>query len=383
MTPMRRAAVLALATLPLAHAEPAASQGPPPPPVTVAQPLEKRITVWDEYWGRFEAVESVEVRARVSGFIEKVHFKDGQIVKAGDLLYTLDQRPFRIALESAEADVVRTKAQVDLATNEVERARPLLKSAAVTERDFDQRQAALNVTRAQQLAAEATFKNAALNLDWTEVRAPISGRISDTKVDIGNLIAGGSAAATTLLTTIVSLDPIHFVFDAAESDYLRYVRKGADGSRPSSREVANPVRIKLADETTFIHNGEMDFVDNQINARSGTIRGRAILDNKQQLLVPGVFGRLQLFGGESDSLLVPDGAIVSDQMKKLVYVVGDDGVVKAVPVTLGPIEQGLRVVTAGLDKSSRVVIDGLANPFVRPGAKVKPEPGEIKTAAAQ
>ncbi len=202
----------------------AAAQAPPPPTVTVAAPLSKRITNWDEYWGRFEAVESVEVRARVSGFIDKIHFKDGQIVKAGDLLFTIDPRPFRIAVESAEAEVTRTKAQVSLGESEVERARPLLKSAAVTERDFEH--AASQPQRCQGPAAvgRGGLKNAKLNLEWTEVRAPIAGRISDNKVDVGNLVAGGAAATTTLLTTIVSLDPIHFVFDAAEADYLRYTR---------------------------------------------------------------------------------------------------------------------------------------------------------------
>ncbi|MGQ0673878.1 MAG: efflux RND transporter periplasmic adaptor subunit [Hyphomicrobium sp.] len=372
------AAVLGLAGLSCA----ADAQGPPPPKVSVAVPLEKRITTWDEYSGRFEAVESVEVRARVSGFIDKIHFKDGEIVKAGDPLYTIDPRPFRIAVDSANAELTRTKAQVALAENEVERARPLLKSAAVTERDFDQRQAALSVTRAQQLSAEAALKNAELNLEWTEVKAPISGRISDSKVDLGSLVAGGSAATTTLLTTIVSLDPIHFVFDAAEADYLRYMRKQMDGSRPSSRSTANPVRVRLADEQEWRHEGRMDFVDNQLNPRSGTMRGRAIFDNKDQLLAPGVFGRLQLFGGESDALLVPDSAIVADQMRKIVYTVGDDAIVQAVPVVVGPIDSGLRVITSGLSRTDKVVIDGLANPFVRPGAKVTPEPGKIKTAAS-
>lgn len=351
-----------------------------PPRVSVAVPLERRISNWDEYWGRFEAVASVEVRPRVAGFIDKIHFTDGQMVKEGDLLYTIDQRPFRIAVESAEAEVTRTKAQVDLAANEVERARPLLKSAAVTERDFDQRQAALSIARAQLLSAEAAWRNAKLNFEWSEIRAQIAGRISDTKADIGNLVTAGTGA--TLLTTIVSLDPIHFVFDAAEADYLRYTRLGLSGSRPSSRETANPVKVKLADESGWPHDGRMDFVDNQINARSGTIRARAILPNKDQLLSPGLFGRLRLFGGEIDALLVPDSAIVSDQMRKLVYVVGADGMVQGVPVTLGQFEGGLRIVTSGLKGGEKVIIEGLANPFVRPGTKVTAEPGEIKPPAA-
>jgi RND family efflux transporter MFP subunit len=210
------------------------------------------------------------------------------------------------------------------------------------------------------------------------VTAPISGRISNRKVDVGNLVT----APTTLLTTIVSLDPIHFVFDASEADYLRYARLSKDGNRPSSRDYANPVRVKLADESTFSHEGKMDFVDNPVSARSGTIRGRALLENKDQLMVPGIFARLQLFGGDVDALLIPDSAVASDQMKKIVFAVGDDGVVQAKAVTLGPIYEGLRVVESGLTKDDKVVIEGIANPMVRPGVKVTPQPGEIKAMAA-
>ncbi|MDX2287941.1 MAG: efflux RND transporter periplasmic adaptor subunit [Hyphomicrobiaceae bacterium] len=359
-----------------------AQQGPPQAiPVTVAPPLARRITQWDEYSGRFEAVETVEVRPRVSGFIDKVHFKDGQPVAAGDLLFTIDQRPFKIAVESADAEIARAKAQVALAENEVERARPLVRSGTVTERDFDQRGAALSVARAGLLAAEAAYRSVQLNLEWTEVRAPISGRISAREIDAGNLVTGG-VAGSTLLTTIVSTDPVHFIFDASEADYLRYTRLFQSGSRPSSRDVQNPVRVKLADEDDFKHTGLMDFVDNRLSSRSGTIRGRAILENKNGLLVPGIFGRLQLFGGESDALLIPDTAVVSDQASKIVFVVAEGDVVKGVPVELGPIEEGLRVVRSGLKPGDRVVIDGLANPAVRPGAKVKPEPGTIKQAAS-
>ena len=225
-----------------------AQQGPPPKiPVTIAAPLEKRITQWDEYSGRFEAVASVEVKARVSGFIDKVHFKDGQIVAPGDLLFTLDQQSFEIAVESAKADVAKTDAQVVQTGADVERAEPLVKSRTISGQVYDTRRANLAVAEASKQAAEATLKSAQLNLKWTEIRAPIGGRISDKKVETGTLISGGSAPSPTLLTTIVSLDPIHFVFDASESDYLRYSRLNASGDRPSSRDVSNPVRIKLAD----------------------------------------------------------------------------------------------------------------------------------------
>jgi len=373
-------ALLALLVVNAAWAMPLHAQGPPAPTVSVAQPVAKRITIWDEYSGRFEAVETVEVRPRVSGFVDKVHFKDGQVVKAGDPLFTIDPRPFEIAAESARAEIARARAQVALALSEVERAAPLVKSGAVTERDFTQRSANLNVTEAQLQVAEANLKAAELNLEWTVVKAPISGRISDRKVDIGNLVIGGSQG-TTLLTTIVSLDPIHFIFDTSESDYLRYVRLGLAGQRDASQDAASPVRIKLADEADWLHEGRMDFLDNQFNPRSGTMRGRAILDNKDQVFAPGIFARLRLFGGEVDGLLVPDSAVVSDQMRKVVFVVGDDGVVKAAAVTLGPVVDGLRVVKSGLEASDKVVLDGLANPMVRAGAKVVPEPGEIKAAA--
>lgn len=362
----------------VALSTPASSQAGPPP-VTVAQPLAKRITQWDEYSGRFEAVETVEVRPRVSGFIEKVHFRDGQIVKPGDLLFTLEQRQFQITVESGQAELARTIAQADLAENEVERVTPLARTGAATKRDLDQRTANLAVAQAQKQAAQAGLRAAELNLEWTEIRAPIGGRISDRKVDVGNLVTGGTAGAT-ILANIVSLDPIHFRFDASEADYMRYVRQFISGDRQSGREAAHPVRIRLADDKDWTREGRLNFVDNQLNPRSGTLRARAILDNKDGLFTPGLFARLQLFGGEIDALLVPDAAIVSDQTRKIVFAVDADGVVKAMPVELGVIVNGLRVVRTGLKPDDKIVIDGLANPFVRPGAKVTPQPGQFKAA---
>jgi len=359
-----------------------AQQSPPPPPtVTAAEPIAKRITNWDEYSGRFTAVQSVDVRPRVTGFIESIHFRDGQIVNGGDLLFTIDQRPYQIAVELAKADVARALAQLALATNEVERAEPLAKSGAVTQRDFDQRLANLNVARASLQGAEANVKNAELNMQWTEVRAPIAGRVSDRRIDVGNLVTNGQAGTATLLTNIVSTDPIQFEFDVSEADYLRYARLMATGDRNSSRDFATPVRLKLADETEWSRTGKMNFVDNRLNDRSGTLRGRAIFDNKDQLLSPGLFARIQVFGGETDALLVPDAAILSDQARKIVFVVGPNDTVAAKPVTLGAIVDGLRAVRSGLEKTDRVIIDGLANPAVRPGTKVTPKPGEIKTAS--
>ncbi len=296
--------------------KPAANAAPPAPPVTVALPLQKSITEWDEYTGRFTAVETVEVRARVSGFIESIHFKEGQLVKQGDLLFIIDPRPYQLTVEQAKADRERAKAKLEIATLDVERATPLVRSQTLTAREFDTRKSTERDAAGQVGAAEAALKQAELNLDWTQVRAPTAGRISDRRVDAGNLITGGQTGAT-LLTLIVSIDPIHFVFDGSEADFLRYLRLAAAGARPSSRDVENPVSVRLVDEDDYMHHGRMDFVDNVLNTKTGTIRGRAIFDNKDGLLTPGIFGRLRLFGGERETLLVPDSAIASDQSRKI------------------------------------------------------------------
>ena len=370
-------ALLALAALLPAFSLEAMAQGAPPaPPVTVATPLAKRVTNWDEFTGRFEADEQVEVRARVSGFVDKVHFRDGDMVKAGDLLFTIDQRPYTLAVDAARAEVARTKAQVDLNQNEVERAEALTQNRTITARDIDQRRANLNGAIASHQAAEANLKTAELNLEWTQVRAPLAGRLSNRRVDPGNLIAGGQSGAT-LLTTIVALDPIKFVFDVSESDYLRYARLA------SLRGVTPEARVRLSDETTWTRIGKIDFVDNTLNARSGTIRGRAVFANPDRFLTPGAFGRLRLDAGEVDGLLVPDSVIVSDQANKIVLTVGADNKVVPKPVTLGQITDGLRVITKGLTASDKVIVNGLANPMVRPGVTVTPQPSEIKAAAAK
>jgi membrane fusion protein, multidrug efflux system len=377
-------ALLPSALLLMAHllvgcdGKPAAGSAPPAPAVTTASPLQKTITEWDEYTGRFAAVETVEVRARVSGFIDSVHVNEGQMVKQNDLLFVIDQRPYQIAVEQARADVERAKAKLEIASLDVQRATPLVRSQALTEREFDTRKSTERDAAAQVASADAAVKQAQLNLEWTEVRAPTTGRISDRRVDRGNLITGGQTGAT-LLTVIVSIDPIHFVFDGSEADFLRYLRLAAAGSRPSSRDVQNPVSVRLADEADYAHHGRMDFVDNALNPKTGTIRGRAVFENKNGLLTPGFFGRLRLFGGERETLLVPDAAIASDQSRKIVFTVADDGTVGTKLVELGPIVDGLRVVRAGLAPTDRIVIDGLQR--ARPGQKVKPEDGKIEAAA--
>ncbi|HEX3350061.1 MAG TPA: efflux RND transporter periplasmic adaptor subunit [Acetobacteraceae bacterium] len=358
----------------------AAQDAPGAPQVITSAPLARRIAQWDEYTGRFEALQRVEVRPRVSGYIAEINFTDGAIVAKGDVLFTIDRRPYEIALEEANAGVMRNQAQVQQAAIDYARAQELVKTAATPVRELDQRRATLDVDRAQLMAAEASLRNAELNLEWTRVTAPIPGRISDRKVDVGNLVSGSGDA--TMLTTIVTLDPIRFVFEAAEADYIRYTRLNASGQRRSSRDVPNPVQVRLSDETEWTHTGRMDFVDNEVNAHSGTIRGRAVFDNKDYFFTPGTFGRLRLFGGFMDVLLVPDGAVVSDQARKILFAVGADNKVVAKPVTLGPIALGLRAVTAGLSPDDKVIIGGLANPFVRPGVAVKPASGEIKPVEA-
>ncbi len=373
-----RAAALAAAILVATAGLPVLAQMPPPP-VTVATPLARTITEWDEHTGRFEAVETVEVRARVSGFIEAIHFRDGDTVARGDLLFTIDQRPFQIAVEVAEAEVTRTRAQVQLAQSEVERAIPLVQTRTLPQRELDTRQAQLRQSFAGLQSAQANLRNAQLNLEWTEVRAPLAGRISDRRVDVGNLITGGTTGAqATLLTTIVRLDPIHFLFDVSETDYLKYSRLARDGSRPSGRDQMLPVRVRLSDEAAYTREGKLDFVDNVVNPRSGTLRGRAVFENADSFLTPGLFGRLRLFAGQGEALLIPDAAIAADQARKIVLVVGANDTVEPRVVTPGPIIDGLRVIRSGLRVDDRVIINGQANPFVRPGARVMPQPGEIK-----
>ncbi|MDJ0949386.1 MAG: efflux RND transporter periplasmic adaptor subunit [Alphaproteobacteria bacterium] len=359
---------------------PTAQATPAPPPVTVAQPVQKSIIEWDEYTGRFSAVESVNVRARVSGYLSSVHFREGEIVKKGDLLIVIDPRPFEIALGQAQAELLEAKAQLDLETRELERARPLLQRKTMSREVFDERLQSQIAAQAALQVAESRVQAAQLNLEYTEIRAPVTGRISNRMVTVGNLISGGSADAT-LLTTIVSLDPIHFYFDADERAYLKYVRLSKSGQRPSSRDTHNPVYLALADETEFAHRGHMDFVDNQVDFGTGTIRGRAIFQNSDLLFVPGLFARMRLQGsGEYQATLLPDRVIGTDQSRKFVYVVDKEGTVAARPVTLGPIIDGLRVIRTGLQPDDWVIINGIQR--ARTGGKVAAERSTIDTVAA-
>lgn len=384
---LRRAAGLSLAALlllagclPEKQQAQAEAQPPgPPPPVTVSAPLARQITEWDEYTGRFEAKESVEIKARVSGFLESVHFEEGQLVEKGDLLFVIDPRPFEIELKSARAALDQAQAQLNLAKSDLARAASLIANRNIPERELEARRAAELQSAANLSAAEARVAQAELDLEWTQVLAPISGRISNVRTDVGNLITGGPQGAT-LLTTIVSLDPITFVFEVSEADHIKYMRLASNGSRPTARQQDHPVRVKLIDEQTFSLQGAMDFVDNQLDFGSGTIRARAVFDNKGGFITPGIFGRLELYAGEGDVLMLPDSAILADQAQRVVMTVDGEGKVVRKVVTLGPLVDGLRVIRGGLTGEERVIIDGLMR--ARPGETVTPEEGEIAAAAA-
>ncbi len=353
-----------------------AAAAPPPPTVTVSTPMTRAITNWDEYVGRFEASKTVEVRPRVSGAITGVHFKDGAVVHKGDLLFTIDPRPFSAALAQAKARVASAKSSLDLARADLARALKLVDVDAVSQSDVDQLRAKQQAAEAALAGAQAEVRARALDLSFTQVRAPISGRISDRRVDAGNLVAGGDGASGTLLTTINALDPIYFSFDASEALFLKTKRAAEEGAEPS------PVEIKLQDENGYRWKGRLDFTDNGIDPQSGTIRGRAVLDNPDMFLTPGMFGNMRLAtGGVTDALLVPDAAIETDQTRKLVVVVGKDGTAQAKPVELGPVLHGLRVIRSGLSPQDRVVISDPE--LAQPGTKVNVKRGKIEPVKAE
>jgi multidrug efflux system membrane fusion protein len=341
-----------------------------PPPVTVAQPTKRTVTDWDEFTGRFEAVEEVQVRARVGGFVSSVQFRDGAFVKTGDLLYVIDARPFEAIAEQADGQLADARAKAELARRELDRALTLNQTQAVSDSVVDQRRQALQAAKAAQLQAEGALKAAQLNIEFAHVLAPIGGRVSRHLVSAGNLVQG-SESGSTLLTSIVSLDPIHLYFDMDEATYLRNNRLYFEGKRPSSRETPNPVQVALTGETRPSRDGKMDFVDNRLDVSTGTLRGRAVIPNKDFSILPGQFGRVRLIGSAPyEALLVPDTAISTDQSRKIVFVVRDDDTVEAKPVTLGPLEEGLRVIREGLKPEDRVIVDGLQR--ARVGAKVSP-----------
>jgi len=345
---------------------------PPPPAVTVAKPTKQQVTDYDEYVGRFIAVDSVEIRARVSGYLDKVHFKDGQIVKQGDPLFNIDRRPFETAAAQARATLAQARANLAFTESDLTRASQLVRDRTITEQVFEQRTQAKRVAEASVAAQEASLRQAELDLQFTELKAPVAGRIGDRRVSEGNLVTGGTGGNTTLLATIVSIDPIRFEFTFDEASFLRYERLSKEGKDVASRSAGVEVAVKLIDEPDFAHTGKMDFVDNVIERASGTIRGRAVLPNPNGVFTPGMFGRVRVPGSPPfEALLLPDGAIGSEQVRKYVLVVDAENVARTKYVTLGQLVGNLRVIKDGVGADDRVIVNGLMR--ARPGAKVTPQ----------
>jgi multidrug efflux system membrane fusion protein len=346
-------------------------QAAPPPKVTVAKPAQRTIVDQDEYVGRFVPVNVVEVRARVSGYLDQIHFTDGQIVKQGDLLFTIDKRPFQNTLDQARANLETAKSNVVFTQSDLARGQQLLRDRTISEQIFEQRAQAFRNAQAAVAASEAMVRQAALDLEFTELRAPITGRIGDRRVTQGNLVTGGAGGNTTMLATIVSIDPIRFEFTFDEASLLRYQRL-ATGNTEMTGLGNTTVRLKLLDEPDFSHSARMDFVDNVIDRATGTIRGRAQLDNAQGLFTPGMFARVQVpASAPYEALMVPDVAIGTEQARKFVYVVDKDNTARQCYVTLGQLVGDLRVIKDGISASDRVVVNGLMR--VRQGQKVTPE----------
>jgi len=358
----------------------AQTAAPPAPPVTVSHPLRRDLVEWDEFTGQFAAVDSVEIRARVPGYLQSIHFHDGQIVQKGALLFVIDPRPFEAALASAKAQLAQSNARLDLANQQLARAGTLRQRDVLSGSVYDERVQEVRVAAAGVEVSRAAVQTAELDLEFTRITAPMTGRISQREVSIGNLIAGGTGSAPTLLTTIVSLDPIYFDFDLSESDFLAYQRATARGLLAEQREGGVGVQARLFDESDWPLEGRMDFIDNQVDRGAGTIRARSVFANPSMMLTPGQFGRLRLPGSERyTATLLPDSAIVSDQSNKIVLTVAEDGTVVPKPVRPGPIEGGLRIIRSGLEPDDRVIISGIVR--ARPGTKVTPQPGEIQEAS--
>lgn len=382
---MRIGTIPAIAVLALALAACGQSESktppvaPPAPQVTVAKPITRQIAEHDEYVGRFVAVDSIEVRARVSGYLEAIHFKDGQIVRKGDLLFTIDRRPFEAAQAQAQASLEQARANLAFTEADLKRAQNLPIGAVVTQQTLDQRTQAKRVAQANVSAQEQAVRQASLDLEFTELRAPVDGRIGDRRVAVGNLVAGGTAG-TTLLATIESVDPIRFEFTVDEGSYLRYMRMAKDNADSTDLGLTVPVKLKLIDESSFSHTGRLDFVDNAINRTTGTIRLRAVFANPNRTFTPGMFARLQMAAAPpADTLLVPEAAIGAEQARKFVMVVDAGNVARPKYVTLGPVVDGMRVVQ-GIAPDDNVIVNGLIR--ARPGAKVAPHPQTTTTASA-
>ena len=368
-----RAALAATVAVVLSACSESASQAPHggPPPVSVAPAVQREVREFDEFTGRLEATESVDLRPRVSGYIEQVHFREGQEVRRGDLLFSIDAAPFRAELAKAEAQLAAARTQADLATTEQARAERLLAAQAISQAEYDQQGAGLRNADANARAAEAAVAAARLNVDYAAVRAPISGRISRANVTAGNLVSSDA-----VLTTIVSLAKVYAYFEASEQTYLKYVAQVREGTRQGSRGTNSPVLLGLANEDGYPHQGTIDFVDNRLNPQTGSIRARAVFDNADRRYTPGLFARIKLIGnGATAAVLTPDRAIGTDQSKKFVLVIGPENVAQFREVSLGPVLDGMRVVHAGVKPGDLVVVNGLQR--VRPGMAVTPQKLEV------
>jgi RND family efflux transporter MFP subunit len=371
--PAMRSVVAASLVLALAACGDSSPPPPPPPPVTVAKPISMAVIDRDEYVGRFIAIDMVEVRPRVSGFLEKVHFQDGQIVQAGEVLFTIDPRPFQNTLDQARSTLAQARANLDFASADLARAETLLRDKTMSEQQYQQRLQAKRVAEAALQAAEAAVRQAQLDLEFTQPKAAVTGRIGDRRVAPGNLVVGGNAGSATLLATVVTIDPMHLEFTADEQAFLRYARLANDGKKPEARGAKAAVDLKLLDETDFVHKGTIDFVDNVIDQSSGTIRARALFANPDGLFTPGMFGRVRVPASPPyQALTVPEAAIGTEQVRKFVYVVGPDDVVQQKYITLGPLQGDRRVIKEGLVADDRVIVNGIVR--ARPGIKVTPVP---------
>jgi RND family efflux transporter MFP subunit len=361
--------------------EQAAQAAPPPPAVTVAKPLVKELVEWKDFTGQFQAVDAVDVRARVSGYLESINFVDGQIIKKGDLLFVIEPKPYELALETAQAQQAQTEAQLDLAKSQLGRTAQLKEKDYATQETYDERLSQVNIATASRDAAVAAVDQAKLNLDYTRVTAPIDGRASLHELSVGNLVIGGTVGTPTLLTTLVSLDPIHLFFNVSEADGMTYKRLVQKGEIPSARENKVEVQGELIDETNWPLKGTIDFVDNQYDRSTGTIRVRAAFPNPKYFITPGQFGRVRVPMSQlHPALLVPDAAVVTDQSTKMLFAVAADGTVVPKPVELGPVVDGnLRIIHSGIDANDDVIVNGLLR--ARPGQKVTPEQGTAEGAA--
>ena len=354
----------------LTGCQPQAAPSAPAPQVNVARVIERKVNDWDEFTGRIQAIDSVEIRPRVSGYIERIAFTEGGSVKKGDLLFVIDPRPYRAELQRAQADAAGAKTRAELARNEVARAERLLAARAISQEEYDERVNRAHETGSAVEGAAAAVEVARLNLEFTQVVSPIDGRVGKAEVTPGNLVGSGERA--TLLTTVVSIDPVYVEFTGDEQVYLKYNAMSKSGERASSRDEPNPVWMGLANETGFPHPGHMTFVDNQLDPATGTIRGRAIFRNPDGLFTPGLFARIKLLGsGQYNAILINDRAVATDQNQKFVLVLGEDKTLSYRPVKIGRTVQGLRVVLDGLKPGETIVVNGIQR--VRPGMSVSPQ----------